>query len=155
MQKRTKVLLATVLTLGVVGSVTAYIGNHRHAMMGNHIKSHISHKLELNEAQNQILDQVAAEMIQAGILMRSKKDDTMRQIVPLLSADELDQEAARSLLSENIDSMESSGRTMIASLAQLTDSLDSAQRDKMVGLLQKRIEHQQDHHRRWGQDHNG
>ena len=157
MRKRNKILLATVLSLGLIGTVTAYMGNHKGAHMVEHFKAKLTKKLDLNTDQVSKLDLVAQNMMQVRQDFKQSRSGTMRDVMQLLDAQTLDQTRALQMVRERTQQVEQNASTMIASIATFTDSLNPEQKSQLKQMVEKRMQHRKERmekhrHKKWHDD---
>ncbi len=161
MRKRSIILVATFLSLGLIGSATAYYrhhGGYDHDRSGSHftkyIKQNLTEKLALNETQKVELDQWTQSL--TTTLMAGRKSFKEQRIVglneifSLLEADKFDQEKALNLVQERLSMVESHAEEMISSAAGFTDSLTGEQRGRLKEIIEQRMSKR--HHYRDNQE---
>ncbi len=152
MKKSSKIILASVLAIGVTGGVFAFGSHHYISSMTIQEKTemfnnHMERKLDLDETQKQNLGLLTDR---ATDIMQSVRDEnhSHQQIV-----DEFinDQPFDQSLLLEKISSktslVDTNAPEMVALLAGFVDSLDSDQKAELKSMIGKRRGHRFGHHR--------
>ena len=106
MLKRNKILLATVLSVGLIGTVTAYMGNHKGAHMVEHFKGKLTKKLDLSAEQVSKLDLVVEDMMKVRQDFKQSRSGTMQDVMQLLEAQTLDQTRALQMVRERTQQVE-------------------------------------------------
>ena len=160
MLKRNKILLATVLSVGLIGTVTAYVGNHNGAKMVERFKTKISKKLDLNSDQVSKLDLVVQDMMKVRQDFKQSRSGTMQDVMQLLDSQNLDQTRALQMVRERTQLVEQNATTMIASIATFTDSLTPEQKAELKQMVEKRMEHrkqkmEKNRHKKWHDEMEG
>ncbi len=141
MHKRTKVILASLLSLGVVGGVAAMQGGEQCGWRGEkmgHMVERVSEKLELNEAQREKLEAVRNEMSDLRDQHKNSRGERRTEMLSLLDADTLDRDRAFSIFEARHSEMQEAARGMIATMADFTDSLSAEQRAELKTMMAER-----------------
>ena len=149
LSKRTIIIIATLLSLGIIGSAFAY--HRHHAGYGHrvglvkHIERNLTEKLELNETQQSELNQLAKSLMDSRKSFRKQRFFDLEQVFPLLESDTLDQEKMLGLVRERLAMVEAQAQQVIGSVAIFTDSLDPEQRAELKNIIEKRVSTRRDH----------
>lgn len=144
MTKCRKFLLASVLSVFTLGSITAIASPGNRFGFGIQsfnpekrvelILKHITSQLELNETQVAKLKAVQQQFAAQHRAMKLKYRD---QFLSLLDAPKLNQSQALSLLQSRGEQMQKNAPEMIAAIAEFTDSLSNEQRAKLKQMLKQ------------------
>ena len=153
MRKRSIILIATVLSVGIIGGAAAYYRHHHgpgHDNYASHFTKHIERKLTkkltLNETQKAGLGQLTQSLMTSRQSFKEQRIFDLNEIFSLLEADQLDQEKALNLVRERLAMIESHAEQMISSAAGFTDSLTGEQRAKLKEMIEQRMSKRR-HHR--------
>lgn len=165
MRKCSIIIIATVLSLGIVGGVAVYCWQQHHSGQGHHqygknqhgnkqegnffgkrIGKHLSKKLELNETQKVELKQLTQSLTtmwrEGKKTFREQRIAGLNEMLSLLDANKIDQEKALNLVRDRLAMVESRAEEMISSASGFIDSLTSEQREKLKEAIEKRISKQ-------------
>ena len=156
MRKRSIILIATFLSLGIVGSAAAYYrhhGGYGHDRYGSHFTKHIeqnlAEKLALNETQKVELSQLTQSLMTTLMAGRKSFEEQrifdLNEIFSLFEADKFDQEKALKMVRERLSMIESYAEEMILSASGFTDSLTSEQRGKLKEIIEQRMSKRHHH----------
>lgn len=151
MKKRTKIILASALTISVVGGVAAH-NRMRNGGPGEYMKYHLTGKLQLSDAQASRLDAVNDSARVAWQQFRDSRRGAMEQIMALLESGQFDQDGAMQLVREKSRQFENHAEQLIAAVAGFTDSLDDKQKQELQEMIRYRMENR-GHHRKHGAGH--
>ena len=143
MKRSSKIIIASLMALGVSGAVLAYGAHHhcKHASAEDRaatVNHHLSRKLDLNSEQEvhlQALTLRAAEIIEE---VRNERDTRQQMIDELLSDETFDQNMLLQKISEKTDLVNRNAPEMVALIGQFVDSLDSEQRAELNSMLSER-----------------
>lgn len=147
MKRATKVILVTVLGLGVVSAGIAGYGHHRFGdpeKRAAWMVEKVEKQLELDGNQVVKLQALSDQILALRTDMHQEKQQKKQQVLDLLSAQTLDQQAVIDMVTEKTRLVDSEAPNVIATLAEFTDSLDTEQKQELVDLLEWRLGH--DHH---------
>ncbi len=152
MKKATKVVLVSLVGLGIVGGAAAYAGSkgrcgfghgygHGGHRMGGHMLEHISDRMDLSVEQEEKLDNVFDEVRQMRReIMRDRKEN-MQDIVSLLDAEKLDQDKVLALFNEKTDTVKQHAPEIVAAMAEFSDSLTPEQKQHVREMMERRFDH--------------
>ena len=158
MKRSTKIIVGSLVGLGLVGVVTAKQFDHGPGCSygqgsgseyrGGWITKRIAWKLDLNEQQENELNDLKASVFKGLDSMRAERL-TADQIQSILNT-ELDQVKAVQLLAQRLELVEQNAPALIAAFAEFYDGLDSAQQAEVSEMIEYRMSHKGRHWR----DHN-
>lgn len=148
MQKRSIVVIAICVCLGISGGVVwyQYRDNHEHGHDGYAQRflppRILIKKLALDEAQQAELKKLSRSLIdsvRAGReSLREQRIVGLAEILSLLEANKINQEKALEMVRERLATVESYAREIISSAAGFTDSLSTEQRRKLQQIIEQR-----------------
>ncbi len=158
MKRSTKIIVGSLVGMGLVGVVTAKQFDHGpgcsygpgsgNEHRGGWITKRIAWKLDLNDQQENELNDLKVSIFRGLDSMRAEKL-TVDQVQSVLSS-ELDQAKAMQLLEQRLELLEKNAPSLIAAFAEFYDGLDSAQQAEVSEMIEFRMSHKG---RRW-RDHN-
>ncbi len=160
MKKSSKIILASVLAIGVTGGVFAYGSHHYISSMTIQEKTemfnnHIGRKLDLNEIQKQnlgLLTDRATDIMQS---VRGENHSHQQIIDELINDQPFDQSLLLEEINQKTSLVDNNAPEMVALLAGFVDSLDSDQKAELKSMIGKRRGHRFGHrheHRFWDHD---
>ena len=149
MNKTTKIVMASLLALGVSGGVLAY-GAHNHWGMNSDEKvefvtDRVSKKLDLDDVQRQNLEVLAKDMMALVEEMRSGREAHMNEIQQMLGDPVLDQNRVIKLIQDKTQSINDRAPATVASLALFLDSLTTEQKSELQSFVADRMHHRHKH----------
>lgn len=140
MKRRTKIILGSLISLGLVGAVTAKqfpgCGQGHFAKKMVH---RISHKLDLNDAQEAELEKLKTNM-QEKFQQHHAQRSPVEDILSVFET-QLDQDKAMQLLAKRTNMMQENAPDMINALAGFYNTLDAKQQEKVKEMVEKRLNH--------------
>ncbi len=162
MKRSTKIIIGTVIGVGLVGAVTAkqfgsceYGGGYGHrghfSKMehgGRHMDrmaQRITKKLDLNTEQQAELDKLKTSIFDSVQDMRSQKPDAS-EIQALLN-NEFDQTKAMQLIEQRGQVLKETAPQIITAFAQFYDQLNAEQQAKVSEMVEYRMSHRE---HKWG-----
>ena len=104
MNKRSKIILSSVLALGLTGSIVAYAKSGHH---GFHMKERLTEKLELNDTQSTQLDGLIETMRTTRTSFMASDAVKLDDVFRLLDANALNQEEAMVMVRQKLAEIES------------------------------------------------
>lgn len=149
MKRSTKIITATVLTLGVAGGATAF-GKHSFGSpekRATHMVNYISDELSLDATQEQNLVALKDQLLIAKDVMEERWGNTRDEVDALLAADSFDQAQALEMLTARTQAIDTIAPETIAALGQFLDGLNAEQKAEVVEFLENRG---RGHRRGWG-----
>jgi len=149
MKKSTKIIMASLLALGVSGGVFAY-GAHNHWGMNadekaEFVTNRVSKKLDLDETQRQNLEVLAKDMLALMEEMRNSRQAHMNEIQQMLGDSVLDQNRALKMIQDKTQVINDKAPAAIASLALFLDSLDAEQKSELQSFVADRMHRRHKH----------
>jgi len=142
MNRRAKILTATALTVGLLGSVGVY-AKHRmgDGKRAEFFVSYVSEELNLDTTQEQALTLLKDEVIMAKELLREEMEPLRSEVDALLRAETFDQNRALELISGKTATINESAPTVIAALGNFLDGLDAEQKAEVLEHFESRRGH--------------
>lgn len=150
MKRSSKIVIGTVVTLGLVGVVTAKqfdgpgCGMGPGGMSGALVSQKMAWKLNLNDAQRAELDQLRKQVFANMNQMRQQRPSSDE--IQAVMGEKLDQDKALKILDERLQRARDKAPEMIAAFGEFYDSLDAEQKAELGEMIERRIE-QGLHHR--------
>lgn len=148
MKRSTKIITATVLTLGVVGGAAA-IGKHRFGSPEariDYMMGYVSEELRLDSGQEQALEVLKDEVLNARTLMKDQMTPMRDEISTLLNADSFNQAAALEMITEQTATINELAPGLVMAFGNFLDGLDAEQKAEVVEFIEKRAEHRRGRH---------
>ncbi len=149
MKKSTKIIMASLLALGVSGGVFAYSAHNHWGMNADEkaefVTDRVSKKLDLNETQRQNLGALAKDMLALVEEMRNSREAHMNEIQQMLADPVLDQNQALKMIQDKTQAINDKAPAAIASLALFLDSLDAEQKSELQSFVADRMHHRHKH----------
>lgn len=148
MKRSSKIIIITVLSLGLVGGVLAY-GKHKYsdpAVFAEHISKHISDELDLNSQQQESLAVLKEAIMAKRKHLRSQTKALPDEVIDLIAADSFDQQKALTLINNKTTAINESAPELIAALGSFIDELDTEQKAKVMDFIEHKSEHRKHHH---------
>lgn len=144
MKRSTKIIVGSLVGIGLVGGVAAKQfshGDHDSGFSGHHrgdwISKRIAWKLDLDDQQQIELDRFKASMLDRMDTMRAARV-TPDQVQSVLNT-ELNQAKAMQLLEAKLQGIRDSAPELITAFAGFYDSLDSSQQAEMAEMIEHRM----------------
>lgn len=152
MHKRSKIILAVFLTLGVAGTAVAF-HKHRHHQgnFANHIEKKLTHELQLTPLQAEALKDMRIAIKQSRKAIQGGKVMDLREMLGLLEDEQFDQTKAMHMVKQRLTTIEEQAQELILSLSGFANSLAPDQKSKLKQLVEKRMHHR---HSRHNEKHN-
>ncbi len=141
MRRRTKIIIASILSLGAIGGVAATQLKDGCGWRGDraaHVLSKVSKELDLTAAQQEQLQILTDQFKEARNSFRDHRQQRHLEIVSLLDSDTLDRDKAFEMFEQSQQKLEQRAQVMIAAMADFTDALDTEQRTRLRELIEKR-----------------
>jgi len=145
---RTKKVIAGILfSVVTLGGLVAIAGPGHHGKFGGmnaekaeFIVSRISHKLDLNEVQEQHLDNLKDTMLNLKAERTEKRNP--RELVKAMLADPvLDEATVLNLIQERTNRINQKAPQVVSALADFTNSLSDEQRAEIIETVEKISKH--------------
>lgn len=138
MKKATKITIAAVLSVGLIGATGAYAAKDR---MGNH-EAHaeravgfIAKRLDLDANQEQALSALKDQILVAKTAMHSEMETTKDDVLALVSADSFDQGKALEMINAKTATVDSVAPDLVITLGNFMDSLNPEQKQEIVEFM--------------------
>lgn len=150
MKRRTRIITAILVGLGVVGSAAAFHHprwcHHGHGYWqsehgAEEFVERMRDKLDLNEAQTASLKRLKEQLVMLREDFREGRQQQRAQIMDMITAPELDQRRALDILNQRITTMQQKAPDVIAAIAAFHDSLDLQQKQKVKAFMEDRFDH--------------
>ncbi|MDJ0833986.1 MAG: Spy/CpxP family protein refolding chaperone [Gammaproteobacteria bacterium] len=146
MKKSSKIIVATVLTVGVAGGVFAYGAHHHFHNMtpqdkAEMISDRIDRKLDLNDLQKQNLDSLTLYVADLVQQVREERQARFQLMDQLLSDNPVDQAALLQKINEKTAQVNENAPELVARLATFVDSLDAEQKAEIQQMIERRGRH--------------
>ena len=145
MKKSTKIITATVLTLGVAGGVAAYKGEGRFSERGwhrgEHFISHVRDELDLSPEQTEALQAIRDRIWDIRQSVKHDHETKTQRLLTLIDGEVFDQNQALELVTQKTELVEQYAPQMIASVAGFYDGLSAEQQAEVREHIAKRINH--------------
>lgn len=132
----------------MVGGLTACSNGHpyRHGAMTpekmaevrGKLVERVSSKLDLTPTQKQKLDVLADKLQAQRAAFVGKADDPRAELQAIMAGTQFDRNRAQALMDEKTRAVQAHSPEVIAALADLYDSLDPGQQQKVRDLMQRR-----------------
>lgn len=140
MKRRTKIITATVLALGIAGGAAA-VGKHKYSdpeKRADHAMSFISSKLELDQTQVQSLEALKEQLMAARSTMHGDTESHKAELKALLAADTFDQARALELLNSKTNQVNTSAPEVLAALGNFLDGLNAEQKGEILDAMERK-----------------
>lgn len=146
MKKSSKIILTTLLTLGVAGSVFAFGAHHHFSNLSPQdkaemISDRIDRKLDLSEMQKNNLDTLTFHIAELMQEVRENKQSRHEMLNDLLTDGPMDQAALLQKINDKTVMVNDKAPEVVAKLAGFMDSLDVEQKAKIKDMMEKRAGH--------------
>jgi len=150
MQKSSKIILVTVLTVGVVGGVFAYGAHHHFSNLtaqekAEMISDRIDRKLDLNDMQKQNLDALTLHLADLVQQARENRQSRFEMLNEVLSDGPVDQAALLQKINDKTALVNEKAPEVVAKLAVFIDSLETEQKAKIQQMIEHRSQHRFGH----------
>jgi Spy/CpxP family protein refolding chaperone len=146
MKKSSKIIIASVVILGISGSVLAFGAKHHFENMSMQEKAemfnnHISRKLDLNTEQEVKLESLSSRFAEIIQQVKQQKEDRAQFIEQMLGEGPMDQTALLQKISDKTNMVNQNAPEMVALIAQFVNSLDAEQKAELKEMIEKRVGH--------------
>jgi Spy/CpxP family protein refolding chaperone len=150
MKKSSKIILTTVLTLGVAGGVFAFGAHHHFSNMSPQdkaemISDRVDRKLDLTEMQKSNLDTLTFHIADLMQEVRENKQGREEMLNDILTDGPVDQAALLQKINDKTMMINNKAPEVVAKLAGFMDSLDAQQKAKIEQMIEKRKGHRFGH----------
>ncbi|MBT3204864.1 MAG: hypothetical protein HOM14_20590 [Gammaproteobacteria bacterium] len=156
MKKSSKIIIVSVLTLGLAGGAFAFGSHHYFSSMSMHEKAemfegHVSKRLDLNDVQQDKLGQLTDRITTIMQQVKQERQDHEQFLQQLITDQPLDQTELLSKINQKTAMINDNAPEMVGLLASFVDSLDAEQKAKIKGMIEKRKGHRFGRHARWSE----
>jgi Spy/CpxP family protein refolding chaperone len=145
MKKSTKIITATVLTLGVVGGVAAYKSDggfsERGWHRGEHFISHVRDELDLTPEQTEALQAIRDQIWEIRQSVKQDQETRTQRLLALIDGEVFDQGGALELVTQKTELVDQYAPQVIASVASFYDGLSAEQQAEVREHIVKRMNH--------------
>lgn len=143
MKKSSKIVLASVLVIGISGSVFAFGARNHFENMTIQEKAdmfnyHISRKLDLNSEQEIALESLTSRLSEIMQQLKQQHSEHHEMLEQMLDAGPLDQTSLLQKITAKTDMVNQHAPEVVALIAQFVDSLDAQQKDELKVMINKR-----------------
>ncbi len=141
MKKSTKLTIAAVLSLGIIGATGAYAAKDR---SGDHTKhaeravTYISNKLDLDTTQEQALSVLKDQVLVAKEAMHGEMGSARDDFKTLLEAESFDQGKALELINNKTATVNSVAPELVVAFGNFMDSLNAEQKEDVLEFMNSR-----------------
>ena len=122
------------LALGLLAACSGHHGGENRADM---MFDMIAYKLDFNDEQEALLDQIKAEVKLIREETRSQRDSQREEFIILFKADQLDVEQLHSLMDSHGQQREELAPRVMPLVVELHASLSEEQKDKVIQYMEK------------------
>lgn len=146
MKKSSKIVLATVLSVGVAGGVFAFGAHHHFSNMtaqekAEMISDRIDRKLDLNDVQKQNLDVLTFHIADLMQQVREGRQTRFEMVNEVLSDGPVDQAALLQKITDKTALVNANAPDVVTKLAGFIDSLDAEQKAEIRQMIESRRGH--------------
>lgn len=146
MKKSSKIVLATVLSVGVAGGVFAFGAHHHFSNMtaqekAEMISDRIDRKLDLNDVQKQNLDVLTFHIADLMQQVREGRQTRFEMVNEVLSDGPVDQAALLQKITDKTALVNANAPDVVTKLAGFIDSLDAEQKAEIRKMIESRRGH--------------
>lgn len=149
MKKSTKIISATVLTLGVAGGVAAYKGDGRFSERGwhrgEHFISQVRDELDLTPEQTEALQAIRDQIWDIRQSVKQDHEAKTQALLALIDGDAFDQGRALELVTQKTELVDQYAPQVIASVASFYDGLSAEQKAEVREHVVKRMNQRRQH----------
>lgn len=151
MKKTSKIILVSVLAIGVTGGVFAFGSHHYFSNLSMQekaemISDRIDRKLDLNDVQKANLDELTLHV--AGLMQQVKDNRQSREDIlnGMLSDQPVDQSLILQAINDKTTMINENAPQVVARLAGFVDSLNAEQKAEIKQMIEKRKGHRYGRH---------
>lgn len=135
MNKVKKIIIGTVVSLGIIGGLATYATAYHGGGINCHKSEYLANYLNLNDEQKQNLANLKTTI--AAEKKAHQENHPREKIMGLLSEPKLDQEKALAIMDERFTAIQTSAPKVIAAIATFTNSLTDDQRAKLKEMMER------------------
>ncbi len=146
MKKSSKIIIASVVILGISGSVLAFGAKHHFENMSMQEKAEmfnkrISRKLDLNAEQEVKLKSLSSRFAEIIQQVKQQQEDRASVIQQMLGEGPMDQTALLQRITDKTNMVNQNAPEVVALIAQFVDSLDAEQKVELKEMIKNRGGH--------------
>lgn len=148
MKKATKITIAAVLSIALIGATGAFAAKDRHGDHEEHADRavwFIAKKLDLDTNQEQALSALKDQVLVVKTAMHSKMDATKNDVIELVGAESFDQGKALELINAKTATVDSVAPDLVIALGNFMDSLDSDQKQEILDFMSSHHDRKRGH----------
>lgn len=141
MKKSTKVTMAVVLSLGIIGATGAFAAkemNKDHEEHAQRAVSMIANKLDLDSTQEQALSALKDQVLIAKNAMHGEMQTAQVDVQSLVAAQSFDQGKALEMINAKTARIDSVAPDLVIALGNFMDSLNSEQKQEILEFMNSR-----------------
>ncbi len=159
MKTSSKIILTTVITLGITSGVFAF-GAHKFSNMSMQdkvemVNERVASKLDLDQAQQNNFNAMSSKMVTLMQQAKSQSGDHKAMIKGLISEQPLDQAALLERINTKTSLVNQHAPEMVALLATFVDSLKTEQKEELKEMIDHNMSrHSKGHEKGHGNKHN-
>ena len=140
MKRSSKIVLVSVVSLGLVGVVAArQFDGMGCGVPGGWMSKKIAWELDLNDQQRTELDEFRWKMVDSIKDMRDQRPDAGE--IQAVLGEQFNSDKAMSMLEQRLQRVQGRAPEMIAAFGEFYDSLDADQKVKLAEAVEKRVVH--------------
>jgi len=148
MKRSTKIITATVLTLGIAGGAAAF-GKHHYGnpeKRADKIAGYIAYELELDATQKQALDVLKSEVMDARQTVKVDREEMKTEMSRLFDGETFDRARALDMVNAKMSLVNEQAPELINAFGDFMDTLSAEQKAEMQEFV---AEHRGRHHRKF------
>jgi periplasmic protein CpxP/Spy len=135
-----KVIFITLIVAGLIAS-TLSLGGCQHfrkpEKRAEWVKDKIIDELELNKAQQDLLDDIWAEFAKQREKLKPGHEAAKKEMVEALRRPELDTQAINRKIEEKMETFKAISARFVERMAEFHRTLNEEQREKLIAVLEK------------------
>jgi len=143
MKKISKIIIGTLVVLGISSAVIACSSHYRFSHMNmqdkaEHVNNFLSRRLELNSEQQNNLQSMTDRVAEIISAARTERAERQKFINDLIDQPNLDQSALLQRINEKTAMVNDHAPEVVALLGQFVDSLDAEQKAQLKQMINRR-----------------
>lgn len=143
MKRKTKIISAVVLSIGMVTGGAAY-ATYKQSYVearAEFMTHFISNKLALNDAQVEQLNALTTQLIALKKDLKSQQQPMIEELNDLISAEQLDQDKALAIITNKTALINRAAVEVVPSFATFLDGLNASQKSQILEFLAHKSEY--------------
>ncbi len=154
MKKSSKIIIVSILTLGLAGGAFAFGSQYYFSSMSMQEKAdmfggHVSKKLDLNDVQKDKLDQLTGRIVTIIQQVKQQRQADEQLVDHLITDQPLNQIELLSRINQKTAMVNDHAPEMVGLLANFVNSLDTEQKAEVNAMIEKRKSHRFGRHGGW------